>query len=125
MLNRVQLLHCYTFEIMNLIARLLIIVLAILLTAYIVPGIMVEGFYAALIAAIVLGLFNLILKPILIILTLPIQIISLGLFTIVINAGLLWFAASILEGFEIEGFLAALIGSVIISFVSGVGNKLI
>lgn len=110
---------------MNLIARLLIIVLAILFAAYIVPGITVEGFYAALIAAIVLGFFNLILKPILVILTLPIQIISLGLFTIVINAGLLWFAASILEGFEIDGFIAAVIGSVIISVVSGVGNKFI
>lgn len=109
---------------MNMLIRLLIIILGILLVAYYVPGIYVDGFYAAFITAIILGVLNLTLKPLLIILTLPIQILTLGLFTIVINAGLLWFVGSILEGFEVEGFVAALIGSLIISLISWVGNKM-
>jgi putative membrane protein len=111
---------------MNLISRLLINVLAILLVAYYVPGITVDGgFYTALIVAIILGLFNLTIKPVLILLTLPINILTLGLFVFVINAGLFWFVASFVEEFEVDGFLPALLGTVIISIVSSIGNKLI
>lgn len=110
---------------LKLLSRLLINVLAILLVAYYVPGVAVDGFYTALVVAIVLGLFNVTLKPVLIVLTLPISILTLGLFTFVINAGLFWFVASFVEGFSVSGFLPALLGTVLISVVSWFGNKLI
>lgn len=110
---------------MTILLRLLIITLAVLLAAYTVPGITVDGFAAALIVAVVLGLLNLTVKPILFVLTLPIQIITLGLFMIIINAGILYFVANILEGIEIVGFVPAIIGAIIISIVSWIGNKLI
>ena len=83
----------------NLITRLLINVLALLLVAYYIPGISVDGFYTALVVALILGLLNLTIKPILVILTLPINILSLGLFTFVINAGLFWFVSTFIDGF--------------------------
>ncbi len=110
---------------MNMITRLLIITLAVLLAAYTVPGVEVEGFIASLIVAVVLGLLNLTVKPILFVLTLPIQVITLGLFMIVVNAGIFWFAANILEGIDVEGFVPALIGALVISIVSWIGNKLV
>ena len=109
----------------NLIIRLLINIVAILLVAYYVPGVSVEGFYTALIVSIILGFLNLTIKPILVILTLPIKIITLGLFIFVINAGLFWFVATFIEGFYVTGFLPALFATVIISIVSGVGNKIL
>ncbi len=108
---------------MKLIARLLLTVLTLLVIAEYVPGIAVDGFYAALIAAIVLGLLNVFLKPILIILTLPINILSLGLFTFVINAGIFWFAANTIEGFSVATFWHALLGSLIVTVVGTVGSK--
>lgn len=110
---------------MNLIGRLLINILAILLVAYYIPGISVDGFYTALIVAIILGLINVTIKPVLFVLTLPITILTLGLFTFVINAGLFWFVASFIEGFSVDGFLPALIGTILISIVSWLGYKLI
>lgn len=107
----------------HVIIRVLVSALALLLAAYLVPGIVVAGLYIAIIAAVILGLLNLIARPILIILTLPINILTLGLFTFVINALLFWFAASFIEGFTVEGFIPALIGSIVVSVVSAVGSK--
>ncbi len=110
---------------MKFIARLLLVTLTILVVANYVPGIEVDGFYAALIASLVLALLNVLVKPILTILTFPITVITLGLFTFVINALIFWWAAMLLDGFEVVNFTAALVGSLIVSVVTVVGNRLI
>lgn len=77
---------------------------ALLVVAYILPGITVASFGSALIAALVLGLLNTLVKPVLVLLTLPITIVTLGLFLLVLNALVFWFAGSILKGFQVNGF---------------------
>lgn len=103
---------------MLLILRWLLNALALMAVVYLYPGVEVAGFFPALIAALVLGLVNAIIRPILIILTLPINILTLGLFTFVINALLFWFVAEIIKGFTVSGFMAALIGSVLYSLIT-------
>lgn len=115
----------YNGSTMKILARILVTALALLIVARLIPGIEVEGIYAAIIAAVLLGVFNLIARPILVVLTLPITIVTLGLFIFVINALLFWFVASFVEGFAVSGFLTALIGSLIVSVISAVGNKCI
>lgn len=110
---------------MKLLSRLLVSALALLIVSYFVSAISVDGLVTALIAAIILGLLNAIVRPILIILTLPVTIVTLGLFIFVINASLFWFAASFIEGFSVTTFWWALIGSVLVSIISTIGNKLI
>lgn len=110
---------------MKLISRVLVSALALLLVAYIVPGIEVVSVYIAIVAAIILGVLNLIARPILIVLTLPITVLTLGLFIFVINAGIFLFVSSFVDGFVVEGFLAALIGSLLVSVVSSIGNAFI
>lgn len=110
---------------MTIIIRLLITSLALLGVAYFVPGVTVDSFYIAFIVAVLLGLVNLILRPILILLTLPINVLTLGLFTFVINGLLFWFIASFVDGFAVDGFIAAIIGALAVSVVSFLGNKLI
>lgn len=110
---------------MNLIIRLLTNALIILLVSKLLPGFHVESFYTAIIVALMFGIINVTLKPLFIILTLPINILTLGLFTFVINALLLLFTASIIEGFEIRGFFWALIASLIISALNILSRKLI
>lgn len=90
---------------------------ALLLVAYLYPGVQVQSFTSALIAAFVIGLFNMVLRPILVLLTLPVTLITLGLFLFVINALLFWAAASVLDGFHVNGFGAALLGSLIYSAI--------
>jgi putative membrane protein len=99
----------------KLLVRWLLLAAALLLVAYLYPGVTVASFGAAMIAAFVLGLLNTIVRPLLILLTLPVTLITLGLFLFVINALMFWAAASVLEGFHVTGFGAALIGSVIYS----------
>lgn len=110
---------------MIIIARILVTALGLLLAAYIVPGIVVSSLYIAVIAAVVLGVLNLIARPILIVLTLPITILTLGFFIFVINAALFLFAASFIDGFTVDGFIPALLGSLIVSVVSAVGHRVI
>jgi putative membrane protein len=110
---------------MNLVTRLLATSLTLLLIAEYLPGFTVEGFYTALVASVILGLFNIFLKPLLVILTFPITILSLGLFTFVINAALFWFTTTIVDGFKVETFWHALLGSLIITFVSSLLNKVL
>jgi putative membrane protein len=110
---------------MNLFIRLLINALIILLVSHLLPGFEVASFYNALWVAVVLGLINVTLKPLLILLTLPINILSLGLFTFVINAVLLLLTASIVKGFEIHGFWWAFLASLIISALQIFTTKLI
>ena len=87
------------------------------LVAYLYPGVQVQNFTSALIAAFVIGLFNMVLRPVLVLLTLPVTVITLGLFLFVINALLFWAAASVLDGFHVNGFGAALLGSLIYSAI--------
>ncbi|EJC62038.1 phage holin family protein [Alcaligenes ammonioxydans] len=98
---------------------------ALLVVAYILPGITVASFGSALIAALVLGLLNTLVKPLLIVLTLPITIVTLGLFLLVLNALVFWFAGSILKGFQVEGFWWAVIGAIVYSLVSGLLSGLL
>ncbi len=92
--------------------------LAILITSYLLPGIHIVDFLTAFILAVVLGIINTILKPILIVFTLPINILSLGLFTFVINALLILLAAKIVPGFYVDGFWWALLFSIVLSVVN-------
>ena len=100
---------------MKLILTWLLAACALLLVAYVYPGVDVRSFPSALIAAAVIGLFNMLLRPVLVVLTLPVTVVTLGLFLFVINALLFWAAASVLDGFYVAGFWAALLGSVIYS----------
>lgn len=100
---------------MKIIARWLLLAAALLLVAHLYSGVQVTSFSAALIAALVLGLFNALLRPLLVLLTLPVTLLTLGLFLFVINALMFYFAASVLEGLHVTGFVAALIGSLIYS----------
>ena len=109
----------------NLIARLIVTALALLLVAEVVPGIEVENLYIAIIASLVLGLLNIFVKPLLVILTLPITILTLGLFLFVINAVLFWFAASFIDGFAVSGFWPAFFGSLIVTIISTFASKLL
>lgn len=108
---------------MNIILRLLILVAGIFLAAYLVPGIAVEGYWPAIKAAVLLGLINLFIRPVILLLTLPISLITLGLFTIVINGLILWSVGHIVDGFAVSGLLAAIVGSVVISILSIVLNR--
>ncbi|HEY9572564.1 MAG TPA: phage holin family protein [Pusillimonas sp.] len=98
---------------------------ALLVVAYILPGITVASFGSALIAALVLGLLNTLVKPILILLTLPITIVTLGLFLLVLNALVFWFAGSVLKGFQVNGFWWAVLGAFVYSIVSGLLSRLL
>lgn len=102
---------------MHLLLVWLAAALALLLTAYLVPGFHVRNFGGALIAALVIGLFNAILWPLLIILTLPITILTLGLFAFVISALLLRLAAALVPGFAIDGWIPAILGAVVLAIV--------
>ena len=108
---------------LNLIARLFIVALALLAAAAYIPGIGVSGFYIALIAAVILGILNLTIRPILYILTLPINLLTFGLFSFFINALLFWFVSTFVQGFEVEGILSALAGSIIVSLASWLSSK--
>lgn len=108
---------------MYFLSKLLLTALLLLVVTEIISGVHVDGVYIAIIAAVVLGLLNAVVRPILLVLTLPITVITLGLFTFVINAGLFMFAASFLEGFSVAGFWPALWGSLIVSVGSTIGSK--
>ena len=102
---------------MRLIAKWLLSALALLLVTYIYSGVQVTNFTSALIAAAVIGLLNMIVRPVLVVLTLPVTIVTLGLFLFVINALLFWAASGLLAGFHVDGFVAALIGSLLYSLL--------
>jgi putative membrane protein len=99
----------------KLFSRWLLLACALLLVAHLYPGVTVLSFGSAMIAALVIGLLNTLLRPVLVVLTLPVTVVTLGLFLFVINALMFYFAAEVLEGFGVKGFGSALIGSVIYS----------
>jgi putative membrane protein len=98
-----------------MIIRWLINAVVLLGCAYLIPGIHVDGFVTALIAVVVIGAINMVVRPIFMILTIPITIVTLGLFLFVINALMFYFAGSILAGFRVDGALAAFLGSLVYS----------
>lgn len=100
---------------MKLIVRWMLLAAALLLVAHLYSGVEVKSFTAAMIAALVIGLFNALLRPLLVLLTLPVTVLTVGLFLFVINAAMFYAAASVLGGLNVTGFAAALIGSLIYS----------
>ena len=110
---------------MKLIVRWLLLAAALLLVAHLYPGVTVKSFGSAMIAAFVLGLLNTLLRPILVLLTLPVTIVTLGVFILVVNALCFWFASSLLKGFEVSGFWSAFFGSILYSIVSWLLSALI
>jgi len=102
-------------RLMKTIVRWFLLAAALLLVAYLYPGVQITSFGAAMVAALVIGLFNALLRPILVLLTLPVTLVTLGLFLFVINALMFWAAASVLDGFSVAGFGAALVGSLLYS----------
>lgn len=107
------------------ITRVLLTALTLLVIDAYLPGVAVEGLYPAIIAAIILGILHAVVRPLLIILTLPISILTLGIFIFIINAFLFWFAASFIAGFTVDTFWWALLGSLIVTLVSTIGNRYI
>lgn len=100
---------------MKLLIKWLLSAVALLCVAYLYQGVVVNSFGAAMVAALVIGLFNMVLRPVLVLLTLPVTVVTLGLFLFVINALMFWSAAGVLDGFHVRGFGAALLGSLIYS----------
>ena len=110
---------------MRLLLVWLVNALALIAVAYLVPSIHVASFTSALIAALVLGLVNAVIRPVLVILTLPVTVLTLGLFILVINALLFWLVGSILDGFRVAGFWGAFFGSILFSIVSWLLSSLV
>jgi putative membrane protein len=100
----------------------LLTAVSLVITANLVPGFVVRNFVAALVAAVILGLVNAVIRPILVVLTLPITFVTLGLFLLVVNALMIWLAGTITPGFLVLGFIPALVGSIVLSIVATVLN---
>ena len=99
--------------------------IALLAVAYIFPGVQIQDWQSAAIAALVLGLVNTLVKPVLVLLTLPVTILTLGLFLLVLNALLFWGVASVLPGFHVNGFWAAVLGAILYSLIGWALSKLL
>ena len=110
---------------MKLLIGWLLNALALLAVAYFVPGIHVSSFTYALIAAAVIGLANILIKPILLILTLPVTIITLGLFIFVINGLMFWLAGYVLQGFDVKSITAGIIGAIVYSIISWILSAIV
>jgi len=109
----------------SLIAQWFFNAFGVLTAGYFIPGVSVVSFYTGLIVAVILGALNLFVRPILILLTLPITFLTLGLFTLVINAFLFWFLSSFIKGFSVSGFFAAFFGALTVSVISFLGRRII
>ncbi len=110
---------------MRLLLIWLINALSLLAVPYVLPSVSVANFYIALVTALVLGLVNTLIRPLLVLVTLPITILTLGLFTLVINGLLFWFVASFVEGFRVAGFWSAFWGAIVYSLISSVASWLL
>ena len=109
----------------SLLLRWLINAGALLLVSYLIPGFHVASVYTALITALILGFINAIVRPVLLVLTLPINILTLGLFTFIINALMILLATSIVKGFDVEGFVPALLASLVLWLFSLITNHIL
>jgi putative membrane protein len=110
---------------MRILLVWLVNTVALIAVAYLVPAIHVSSFTSALIAALILGLVNAVIRPVLVVLTLPVTVLTLGLWILVINALLFWFVGSFVRGFVVDGFWAGLIGSILFSIVSWLLSALV
>lgn len=102
---------------MSIIIKWLLSALSIIISAYLIPGVVVASLWTALIISLVLGLLNLVVKPILLLLTLPVNLLTLGLFTFVINALMVWLTSTIVKGFTVGSFLNALLFSLLLTII--------
>ena len=102
---------------MNWLTKLIVNALAVFATAYLLPGVYLEGFTTAIVVAIVMALLNLFLKPILVLLTIPLTIFTLGLFLLVINAIIVMVCSNLVHGFRVDGLLTAFLFSVVVSVI--------
>ena len=107
---------------MVLLVRWILFTLAIMFTAWLVPGIEIENFQSAMLVTVIIALINIFIRPLIVFITLPINILTLGLFTLVINALLLMLAGYLAPGFEVDGFISAFLGSVIMAFLGLIIN---
>ncbi|HOE15832.1 MAG TPA: phage holin family protein [Syntrophorhabdaceae bacterium] len=107
---------------MILMLKWLLMAASVAIAAYIIPGVTISGFFPALFVALFLGIVNTLIRPVLILITLPINILTLGLFTFVINAILVLLTASVIKGFDVRGFWIAMLFSVVLSIVNYVLN---
>lgn len=110
---------------MYILFRWMLNALALFFTASVIPGLHLTGFYAALITVLVLGLVNAFIRPLLVVLTLPINILTLGLFTLVINGLLFWLVSTLVKGFTVENFTAAFLGALVFSIISWIISQLL
>ncbi|MEE3350040.1 MAG: phage holin family protein [Candidatus Gastranaerophilaceae bacterium] len=109
---------------LNLLVKWVVFAALIIFTAYVIPGISVENFGSAMIACIIIALINTFIKPIVKLISLPVNFLTLGLFSLVINALLLMLAGYVTPGFGVEGFFSALFGSILLSLFAGIVNKI-
>ncbi|WP_269530887.1 phage holin family protein [Chitinimonas sp. BJYL2] len=110
---------------MNLFAVWLINAVSLLLVTWLLPGIQVQGFVSALLIALVLGIVNVLIRPVLLILTLPVNLLTLGLFTFVINGFCFWLVAAVLQGFAVSSFGMAVIGAMVYSVISWIASSML
>ena len=108
---------------MRIFIRIIVTMFSLVLVDKLIPGIEITGMYAAFIAALLLGILNALVRPVLIVLTLPVTILSLGFFIFIINAGIFLAVASWVDGFYVSGFWAAFFGSVLVSIVSSIVHR--
>ena len=99
--------------------------LAVMISAYIIPGVVVQSYFVALVAAVMIAILNIFVKPLLILFSLPINILTLGLFTFVINSAIIAIAAALVPGFEVNRFWDALLFSILLSLITAILHKLI
>jgi putative membrane protein len=109
---------------MNFIIKVLLSAVSVILTSYLLPGVHTDGVLAAVVVAVLLALLNATLRPILVVLTIPITILSMGLFLLVINAIIILIADSVVPGFQVDGFWWALFFSIILSIVNSILESL-
>lgn len=103
---------------MRILIVWLVNALALIAVAYLMPSISVSSFWTALVAALVLGLINAVIRPVLVLVTLPASVLTLGLFILVLNGLLFWFVGSFVEGFSVQGFWSGFFGAILFSIVS-------
>lgn len=108
---------------MKIVIHILVTTATLLLIERFIQGVSVDGFETAIMVALLLGILNVTVKPILFVLTLPLTLLTLGLFTFVLNALLFWFLGSVVPGFDVSGFLPAFLGALIIAAVSTIAHK--
>lgn len=110
---------------MKILLRILINAGVLLLLPYLISGIQVDGIYVALISAVILGILNVSIRPVIKLLTLPLTILTLGLFALIVNGVFFWFVASFVDGFNVAGFWPAFLGALVMSVASWITNKLL